>query len=235
MALPDKDLLEMGGIWACALCSDPYSGGFGNCHRIISLALDDVASASQSYIAYVGGAMAENYPQKRWNRIDNMCTFLKGCSLLKALDGREVNSESLMQAIEVLNEEAAEHFLGHPMLEWKTVQDPNKKGKRGWTKKVYCEDERLSLRRFGHEIPVLKIPANLPSISLDQMEEILCIAGCLCGFVAMQDDTDFMANHVKGPALKKDFWHWSAVVAEQQPKVLSLLDTVAHRRSRSVH
>jgi hypothetical protein len=133
-----------------------------------------------------------------------------------------------MQVIERLNEEAAEQFLGHPMLVWKKTKDPNTSYKKRWTKKLYCQDER-----FRQEIPVLQVPHDLPSITLKQMEEILCVAANLCGFVSLTNDEKFKKAH-SGRAMKKDIWNWSVKVAACEPHVLELLDKVVRRRSRSV-
>jgi hypothetical protein len=138
-----------------------------------------------------------------------------------------------MQVIEVLNEEATQSFLDHPMLEWRKVIDPNKDMKKGWQKTVYCEDERLSLRTFGQEIPVLVVPKDLPSISLEQMEEIPCVAANLCGFVSLAEDADFKKAH-QGKAAKKDLWEWTQKVKASEPQVLILLDKVVRPRSNSV-
>jgi hypothetical protein len=88
--------------------------------------------------------------------VDNKLAFLRTASILRVLGGRPVTKESLLYALDVLQNEVVCKF-SHGMREVRTVRSKVVTKQEQDYNGVYitCEDPRLSLHAFNQEYLVL--------------------------------------------------------------------------------
>ena len=141
------DLGEQGGTRLFAI------GGDGNEYR----------DGQRYQHAYVGGV-----PQLLENRIQ----MIKGCGLVKQINGRTVDEETLLQAIDELGAKVEERFKDLKEVVVVEAMDPNKHDYFKWHgATILCEDPRLSLAAPGQQFKAIDLKlVQEPPVTLTPYE-----------------------------------------------------------------
>ena len=119
----------------------------------------------------------------------------------------------------MLNTRAAQPFLKHPDRIMITAKNPNPK----FGTPMYCEDPRLSIQHPGTTYAALSVAKNAPSsMSIDDMRNILAVAGAFCNLEAYSPPTT--------PAAKRAFGVFTDRVAKMTQEFGNLAVNVCSGR-----
>jgi hypothetical protein len=137
------------GHWRCGTCWGKWGWSLCGSMRMIVVGKASVSGGFEPGYKF-------SYIGETDTSIDNKLAFLRTASLLRVLNGREVTKESLMHAVDVLNNEVVCKF-SKGMREVRTVRSKTVPKYDQDYAGVYitCEDPRLSLHAFGQEYLVL--------------------------------------------------------------------------------
>ena len=130
---------QKGGHWACAHCLAKWTHAESAAYRTIIFHDQDVQSPSDRY-AFVGSLTSGQ---------ENMLMFLKGCEMIKLINGREPTKEIILEVIDQLAHVVCGSLLNLlPEIQEYKAADPSK---HHWASRFqfYCEDRRLSIMEVG--------------------------------------------------------------------------------------
>ena len=185
MSTPAPGLTESSGgsgnrpkaHWRCGNCLEEWTWGEQGTTRVFAIGgNDDKGDTYSGYIyAYIGAI-----PQALENRI----IFIKGCVLMKQINGRAVTKEVLLQAITELNTVLETRFKDLKEVRVFTAADPMTHDYfRHSGAKILCEDPRLSLATPGQSYKGIDLRRvkNPPAVLTPDEVEFLVdtIAGTL--------------------------------------------------------
>ncbi len=178
--------------WFCGSCLSPWSWGGDGFKRLF--VIGDFGGDTARYpplLGYVG--------QTEGTSAEGKIQFLKGCQMLRQLQGREITYDHIIQVINEVNDRATKK-LTKALKETRVVTavDPSSNEKL-WNYKVYCENTTLSLSTPGtryHCIDTKMSTQHIEEFTADELNELLDFcAACL--------DIDSAPSSALQPAQKK--------------------------------
>ena len=184
--------------WRTPCCAKLWSWSDESNSRLFVIGANPgSATFSLAKYAYIGS----NHPQKKENTID----FLRACQVAKAMGNMEFTGENVLRVIAMIAKETERRLMHLPEVQEITTTDVTKMYMYGYSFRIVCEDERLSIPYIGKRIRVLNMnlakthPTVLP---LPEFELLLSICAA---------SLDIEAATPNGPAqskIKKDFlWY----------------------------
>ena len=163
--------------WRCGNCLEEWTWGDQGDKRVFAIGGNcGEGEVFTDYIyAYIGAI-----PQSLENRIN----FIKGCVLLKQINGRVIGKETLLTAIAELNCMLETRFKNLEGVEIFTAKDPQTHDYFKWHgAQILCEDSRLSLATPGQSfkgINLRSIKSPPAELTPDEVEFLVdTIAGTL--------------------------------------------------------
>ena len=192
------------GYWSCANCLLRWSWKeCGNYRVFIVMAPDE---SENNLVAYIGGHYAQNIEQE--------IMILKGAQLLDTINGQTITAETLLRAIDRLNEVSEKMLVAKLKgIKWVIAQDPSKK----FDTPLFCEDPRLSIERPGvqYQALILKEEKDIPILTIEELQRIIDVTS------AFMDLTKFEA---KGKAMQKTLKRMRA--RSESPATQQIVDDV---------
>ena len=163
--------------WRCGNCLEEWTWGTQGDTRVFAIGGNgDDGEDFRDYIyAYIGVI-----PQSLENRI----SFIKGCVLMKQINGRTIDKGMLLTAIAELGDKLEARFRGLEEVEVFTAKDPQTHDYfKASGAKILCEDSRLSLATPGQSfkgINLRKVKNPPVVLTPDEVEFLVdTIAGTL--------------------------------------------------------
>jgi hypothetical protein len=161
---------EKFGYWRCACCGEHWTWGTGK--RLVIIGTHSKKYGFKDYML----AHCDKTDDKQNNSIN----WLKGMKMMEALGDKTVTRENILCVINKLNVECDRKFT-RGIEEVRQVEsvNPYKQESRWTTSKLYCADERLSLRGAGYKFNAIDTNLytdGLATLSKDSMDELLFTA-----------------------------------------------------------
>ena len=128
--------------WHCPCCVERWSHAPDAAWRL--MVAGDASEGEQVFCAYIGTCLdEENKDNKIQIDLHKQIQLLKGATLRDKIEGKSWTKEHVLKAIHDLNVECEEK-LGS-MANVVEIRSANWKESRFSERKLYCEDERLSI------------------------------------------------------------------------------------------
>ena len=165
------------GHWRCCACLKKWDWGSGGEKRLV------VVGDHEDYCMALIGEASQS--------VENKLNFLKACQMLTALDGRPVTKEHLLEVIKELNDTVEGKLFKFAEATTCTAQPVD----NGCI--IYCEDERLSMKRPGTTYRALDLDGRnepLRMLEPDEQEFIIDVAAAIM---------NIEGGVAEGPAMKK--------------------------------
>ena len=176
--------------WRTPCCAKVWSWGEESNSRLFVIGANPGSTTfALAKYAYIGS----NHDKKKENVID----FLRACQVAKAMGNMEYTGENVLRVIAMVADEVEKRLMHLPEVQEITTKDVKKCENYGYSWKIVCEDERLSIPYIGKRIRVLNMnlakekPKTLP---LPEFELLLSICAA---------SLDIEAVTTKGPVQKK--------------------------------
>ena len=173
------------GFWVCANCVEKWHWTEQGAYRLLTIGSTESIAAGQYLFAYIGEEVSTVNA--------NLMNFMKTCSLLSHIDGKPLTDPVILQAISEMNS-AQEKRMCAGVKEVVTFK-AKRINNEHW--KLYCESDKLSIRREGgfyKAIDVSLVSEGVPMLTDEWLTMIL-------DYAAAALDID-MSAHVT-PAMKK--------------------------------
>ena len=155
------------GFWVCANCVEKWSWPEQGAYRLLTIGSTESIAEGQYLFAHV----RENVSRDNVH----LMSFMKTCSLLSHIDGKPLSEKVILQAISELNSAQEKKMCAgvKEVVTFKAKRIPN----ADW--QLYCESERLSIRReggFHKAIDVSLVKPEIPMLTDEWLTTILDFA-----------------------------------------------------------
>ena len=168
---------DTGGHWRCCACLKRWEWGSDGEKRLV------VVGDHEEYCMALIGEASQS--------VENKLNFLKGCQMLTALGGRPVTKEHLLAVIKELNDAVEGKLFKFAETTTCTAQPVD----NGCI--IYCEDERLSMKRPGTTYKALDLDGRNEPLRMLEPDEQEFIIDVAAAFMNIEGAVP------QGPAMKK--------------------------------
>ena len=176
--------------WRTPCCAKEWTWGEESNSRLFVIGANPASTTfALAKYAYFG----KGHSQKKENTIN----FLRACQVGQAIGNMEFTGENVLRVVAMIADQVEKRLMHLPEVQEISTKDVKTCDNYGYSWKIVCQDERLSIPYFGKRIRVLNMNlANATPSVLNPDEFDLLLSICTAS-LAIEEVTP------NGPAQKK--------------------------------